>query len=81
MYKISYLKKVEEEISLKKYTGIKVKEIRNKKKFTQENLSELTGLSRVSIVNIESGKHSLTLKTLEMFCESLDCKSSDILPF
>ena len=52
-----------------KSIGTKLKELRNSRGLKQSELSELVGLSRPAISNIESGKRSLTLSTLKRFCE------------
>lgn len=44
--------------------GLTIKEARNKQCITQAKLSELTGLSRTYIADIESGRNNPSLKTL-----------------
>lgn len=53
--------------------GYKVKEIREKKKLTQEELSEKSGVSRTIISAMESGKDvTTTTKTLLKIAKALD---------
>lgn len=49
---------------LNKLTAAKIENARKAKNLTQEELGKLIGLSRASIVNIESGRVSLTLPNL-----------------
>jgi transcriptional regulator with XRE-family HTH domain len=53
--------------------GYRVKEIRNKKKMTQEELSEKSGVSRTIISALESGEPiTTTTKTLVKIATALD---------
>lgn len=53
--------------------GYKVKEIREEKKLTQEELSEKSGVSRTIISAMESGKDvTTTTKTLLKIAKALD---------
>lgn len=52
--------------------GEKIKAIRERKKITQEELSERSGISRQTISGIESGKiTSVTTSTLESIAKAL----------
>lgn len=51
--------------------GHRLAEARHLKKLTQEDLSELTGVSISGISRIETGKNSVTLDTLLKFCDVL----------
>jgi DNA-binding XRE family transcriptional regulator len=44
--------------------GERIKKIRQAKGFTQDQLAEFTGLNRVRLYRLESGKQSMTLRTL-----------------
>lgn len=54
--------------------GYRVKEIREEKKLTQEELSKKSGVSRTIISAIESGKEEVTTttKTLLKIAKALD---------
>lgn len=67
--------------TLSEIIGLTIKNLRKKNGIGQDDMSELTGISRPSISNIEVGRHNLTVKNLEKLCKMFDCKSSDILPF
>lgn len=52
--------------------GEKIKAIRERKKITQEELAERSGISRQTISGIESGKiTSVTTSTLESIAKAL----------
>lgn len=52
--------------------GKKIKAIRERKKITQEELAERSGISRQTISGIESGKiTSVTTSTLESIAKAL----------
>lgn len=51
----------------------KLRQIREEKKMTQEKLSQLSNVSRVTISNIESGTvKNINLGTLRKLAEALD---------
>ncbi|MDD2957721.1 MAG: helix-turn-helix transcriptional regulator [Lachnospiraceae bacterium] len=52
--------------------GKRLSKARKAKKITQEQLSELTGMSVSEISRIETGRNSTTIDTLLKFCEELD---------
>ena len=52
-------------MDIKVKVGLRIKEIRIKKKITQETLANITGLDRTFISHIESGKRNVALETLE----------------
>lgn len=49
----------------------KIKQRRLFLMMTQEELSELSGVTQTSISKIESGKHNANLQTIEKLCEVL----------
>lgn len=57
---------------LKQEIGQKIKEIREKKKLSQEDLAKLSHLDRTYLCRVENGKQNLTIETLEVICHSLD---------
>lgn len=57
----------------------KVKYFREKKKMTQEELSEKSGVSRAIISRLESGEEVVTTtETLIKIATALNCKVGDI---
>lgn len=56
----------------------KLAEKRKEQGLSQERLSVLSGVSRVTISRIESGKESPRVQTLEMLCRVLKVPLADI---
>lgn len=79
--KVVVITEEECDVELNEFVAIKIKELRVEKEMSQLELSKLIGLSRTSIVNIESGRHNISIINLNKFCEIFECKSSQILPF
>lgn len=52
-----------------KQIGKQLKELRLSRGWKQFEVAEKVGLSRPAVSNIEAGKRSLTLSTLQRFCE------------
>ena len=52
-----------------KQIGKQLKELRLSRGWKQVEVAEKVGLSRPAVSNIEAGKRSLTLSTLQRFCE------------
>ena len=53
--------------------------LRKVKGVSQERLSKLSGVSRVTIARIETGKNSPNLKTLELLANALKVPVIDIV--
>lgn len=59
--------------------GYKIKEMRDAKGMTQEELSEKSGVSRVTISGLENGtERNTTSKTLVKIARALDCTVDQI---
>jgi DNA-binding Xre family transcriptional regulator len=71
----------EVEMNFNQFIGYTISQLRIEKNISQEEFAEKIGLTRTSIVNIESGRQTLGLKYLEKICRALDCTSKDILNF
>lgn len=54
--------------------------IRQAKRMTQEQLAKAVGLSRTSIVNIESQRQAITLETLYALGKALGVNPKRLLP-
>ena len=63
---------------LKQMIGARIKQIRTKKGFTQEELSERIDINPKYLSSIERGKENPTLNTLIRISESLDVDLSKI---
>ncbi len=53
-------------------------EVREERNLTLKNLSELTGISKSTLNNIENGKTSPTLKQLELIAIALNVRITDL---
>lgn len=58
--------------------GNVLKKYREAKGMTQEEFSELVGLTRAYYGKIEIGKHSLTIEKCYMICNNLNIRMDDI---
>jgi len=68
-------------MDLKQMIGARIKEIRNKKGITQEQLSERMEINPKYLSSIERGKENPTLNTLIKLSESLGVDLSEIFRF
>lgn len=66
--------------ALKKF-GENLKEIREQKKLTQEDVATAAGISTSYCARIERGEENPTFAVIQNICKALKIKSSDILPF
>lgn len=63
------------------YTGKKLKEIRERRNLSQEEVANASGISITYYAGIERGEENPTYAVLESLCKMLKIKSSEILPF
>ncbi len=59
-------------------TKNKLKEFREKKRFTQEDLATKTNVSRQTIISIESGRYVPSLELALKFSKIFNCKVEDL---
>lgn len=64
-----------------KLFGMRVKELRKRKKMTQEALGELCGIDCKQIGNIETGTYFTTMPTLEKIATALDVEICELFNF
>lgn len=57
----------------------RIKAIRKEKGISQDQLAELAGLNRVHLYRLESGKQSMTLRTLKLIADTLDVRVRDLI--
>ena len=60
-------------------TIFRLARLRKIKGFSQDRLSKVSGVSRVTIARIETGKSSPNLKTLELIANALKVPVTDIV--
>lgn len=65
----------------KKLLGKRLRELRIRKKITQENLSELVSVDPATISNIENGKNYPSLVNLENITKVLNVTLMDVFDF
>ncbi len=58
--------------------GKRVRELRLEKKFSQEDLAELSGLHRTYISSVELGKRNISLRNIELIAQALEVPLSDL---
>lgn len=58
----------------------RIKELRKKKKLTQQELGKLVGLDYTHIGRIENGERTLDVEYLEIFAKALGVKPYELLP-
>jgi len=65
---------------IEKVVGQKIRQIRRGKGITQDQLAELAGLNRVHLYRIETGRQSMTLRTLKIIADALGVKLRRLIP-
>ncbi len=58
-----------------------LKDLRSKFKLTQEQLAELLGISRQSVISIENGRYDPSLDLSFRIAKVFNCKIEDIFKF
>lgn len=66
---------------MKKLLGKRIKELRQQKKLTQEELSELLDIGERNLSKIECGVNFVSAETLEKLASALGVKYKDIFDF
>lgn len=61
--------------------GKSLREVRDQKNLSQEDVANGVGISITYYAGIERGEENPTIAVLENICKTLHIKSSDILPF
>ncbi len=59
----------------------KIKEYRKERKITQDDLAEVVGVTRQTIISLESGKYNASLKLAFKIANYFDTKIEDIFIF
>ncbi len=72
---------MKEENNLKVLLGKRVKELRNKKGLTQEELAELVGVGERNLSKIECGNNFVTAETLSKILIALDVEAKDLFDY
>jgi transcriptional regulator with XRE-family HTH domain len=72
---------VEVNIKTQLQIGRRLREIRERKNLSQEEVAKGVGISVTYYAGIERGEENPTIAVIEHICKALRIKSSDILPF
>lgn len=59
----------------------KLKEVRQKKNLSQQDLASMVGVSRNTISSLETGQYEPTAKLAYILCIALDMKFEDLFYF
>jgi transcriptional regulator with XRE-family HTH domain len=65
--------------NIERVVAEKIKAIRKEKGISQDQLAELAGLDRVHLYRLESGKQSMTLRTLKLIADTLGVRARDLI--
>jgi transcriptional regulator with XRE-family HTH domain len=58
---------------------MRIKKLRLRKGITQDGLADLAGLNRTHLYRLESGKQSVTLRTMVIIAEALGVRVRDLV--
>ncbi len=72
--------KTEKDWALYHGIGGRVKHRRKVAGLTQQALADLVGMTRVSVVNVETGRQVILLHALPVWAKALKCRIADLLP-
>lgn len=64
---------------IQKQLGATVKELRLKRKLTQDVFAERSGLHRAHVGEIERGESNVTLQTLKIIADTLGVRIADLV--
>ena len=59
--------------------GRRIRLLREKRGWTQQQLADMTGIGRVQVSELENGKREAGLRMLEKLAASFEVKVSDLL--
>ena len=57
----------------------RIRSLRTKNNWSQEDLAEKSGLHRTYIGAVERGERNITLRTLNCIAQALDCEMTELL--
>lgn len=72
---------MEKNTDIKKLLGSRIKKLREKKKLTQEQLSEIIGVGQRNLSKIECGNNFVTAETLSKIINALEVKPAELFMF
>lgn len=63
---------------IQKRLGVRIRELRKRKNWSQEELAEVSGLHYTYIGSVERGERNLTLKSIQTIADSLRVTISEL---
>lgn len=66
-----------QDIDLK--VGGNIQKLRKQKGITQDQLAEMSGLNRAHVYRLETGRQSMTLRTLKIIADALGVRPTQLL--
>ena len=60
--------------------GARLREVRQRKKVSQEKLAELAGLHRTYVSSVERGERNISLVNIAKLAEALDVTLANLMP-
>lgn len=66
--------------SINKEIAIRAKSYRKRSGHSQEDIADMLGLTRVSYVNMENGRHGWTATNIYNLCRIFGCKPTSLFP-
>ncbi len=66
---------------IRKKLGLRIKELRKEKNFSQEELADLSNLDRTYINSVENGKRNISIINIEKIANAFDLTLKDFFNF
>lgn len=66
---------------IRKKLGLRIKELRKKTNFSQENLADLSGLDRTYINSVENGRRNISIINIEKIANAFNLTLRDFFNF
>jgi transcriptional regulator with XRE-family HTH domain len=63
-------------MDVKVKVGARLKELRNQKRLTQDQLNQISGVDRTYISDVENGRRNISIETLETLLKGLEISLS-----
>lgn len=67
-------------MNVNKEIALRVKKYRDKSGYSQENIADMIGVSRVNYVNMESGRQNWKTDYIYTLCRIFNCKPTNLFP-
>ncbi len=66
---------------IRKKLGLRIKELRKEKNFSQEELADLSGLDRTYINSVENGRRNISIINIEKIASAFNLTLKDFFNF